>query len=166
MQHQRRSEKVAAKWRGKFSAYLKKHGVKSHGHAWTASSSVGQLPERMRESLDIAWCLSKKKAALEGVSEESLAAKLVIDLSQCPTRQNYSYQIRSITTGSRFYTFALQRTIHAYEHLKLLGIEPVGPRKPQQQFSSHELRELAGEAFPAPSVAICMMALLLALPPA
>ena len=166
MQQQRRTEKEGRKWRSKFKQILGEAGLESHNQAWTSSKPVGHLPERMRESLDIAWCLSKKKAEMEGVSDDDLAAKLVIDLSQCPSRQNYTQQLRSITTGSRFYSYGLQRTVHAYEHLSLLGIVPKGKRKPQEVFSSHELRELAGEAFPAPAVAVCMMALLLALPPA
>ena len=120
----------------------------------------------MRESIDLAWCISKQKAQSQGLSDEQLASKLVIDLSQCPSRQNYTQQLRSITTGSRFYSYGLRRTVHAYEHLQLLGIVPQGAQKPQELFSANELRELAGEAFPAPAVACCMMSLLLALPPA
>ena len=166
MQQQNRAEKEGVKWRAKFKQVLEKHGLKEHGRAWTSDKLLGRLPERMRESIDLAWCISRQKAQREEVSDEALASKLVIDLSQCPSRQNYTQQLRSITTGSRFYSYGLQRTVHAYEHLRLLGIVPQGEREPHQLFSPNELRELAGEAFPAPSVAASMMALLLALPPA
>ena len=116
---------------------------------------------RDRDALDVAWSYEKYHNG-QNMSDEQRMANLVIDLSQCPSRLSWCRKIRSVTTNSSFYLFAQNRRVSSAEHLRLLGIPLGGKEDRLSEFKARQLRDLAGEAFPGPSVALILAALVMA----
>ena len=148
------------KWPQKHSQRLEQAGLKSHEHAWTTSHrSKGVVLARDLSAVNVAWVIEE---ALHGGSEES-RLDLMIDLSQCPSRTNWSRKnVRSLTTSSCLFSYRLGRTLRAAEHFSLIGI-PVS-QQTLSQWPPRILRDLSGEAFSGPCASLCMMAALLSLP--
>ena len=80
----------------------------------------------------------------------------LVDTSQDGARRPWSSQVRSITTGSCFYSFAFDRLIGASEHLSILGF-PTDLEL--QSLSESSIKDLVGEAFACPTTAVVVLCL-------
>ena len=134
---------------------------------WCARSTLrglGLWQHRARATIEVCWLRSvfdKLKGNMTlPFSEEDrrmLAADLYVDYSQSMSRLPYG-SLRTITTSSRMYSFALDRVIMPQENFFLLG----WPRSLQCSFlNDTEARNISGEGQVLPCLATALVALVL-----
>ena len=156
----------SSKWEAQHALYIEKHGLQELLEApWSATHSLSGVPEqpsREQSLIDICYALHLKKAS---AGSNTLFAKpltgLMVDISQSVSWEPWTqFRVRSITSGSRFYSYDADEVLAPAHHFAFLGwAEP--PKF--QGLSKGAAFELAAEAMSQPCVAAVAVSLATAL---
>ena len=114
--------------------------------AWRGDSKLPGVPNtaRIMNLLDVARACSQSQ-------------DLYVDISQSVGRRPWSAgTLRSITTGSNFFSFKRRRTLEVQELWRCFGFAD----KNIPSASPHALRNLLGEAMSLPCIALAMVSVL------
>ena len=114
--------------------------------SWCSTMRLSGVPdsERVHKLLDLALKTEQLKEPPQ--RRHVVQEELFADYSQCVSRSPWSRNVlRSLTTSTTLYSYALQRAISPSEHFALLGF----PQLTAQVLASvtpSQLRDLSGEA--------------------
>ena len=141
-------------WRERHAQVREQLGIPPDSPLWSDTHRLFGIPggaSRPRDVVDLA-CQSIRQKGGPGTN---LAAYLV-DVSQDGSRKPWAENMRSMTTGSCFYTFAFDRILGASEHLNMLGCPP---HLVLQDLSESSMKDLSGEAFACPTTGVVILCL-------
>lgn len=158
----KKKKRDCMEWVGRSAAMRAKLSMPSSARPWTSQPGVFlrglQATERVMDLLDIAW-YSETRHCRSAAEVSEVRRSLVVDCSQGVDRYPWSKTMRTITTGSEYYSFAMDRRISEEEKFALLGFE--GPAS--ADLPDAALRDLCGEAMALPSVGSILLSMAIAL---
>ena len=105
--------------------------------------------QRERDLLDIALQMAVKSKRVDEAETADILKEWVVDTSQSVSHSPWARnKVRSITSGSRFFSFALNKTLSPQQHFSLLGFGTVN----FQSLSRCQSFELASQAMSMPVI--------------
>ena len=121
--------------------------------------------ERTRDLINVVYRkfhVAKRSQGMIPNPDGFYTCDLVLDVRQDVRRSTKTEgHLRSMCSGSVYYSFCLDRAIQAIEHLALLGWSQASLSSIAQEFSPSMIRDLAGESMACPCVGLAASALAL-----
>ena len=141
------------KWKQCHASMREKHGLGGAPEFSEKHAMVGVQTERAADIINIAFQITEKKQAGAGRT-------LVVDFSQNLARKPWAEEsCRSLTRGSSLFLCSRGRAAVAIEHARMLGFPSTIKFG---HLSSHDIRDLCGDAMGVPSVGTALLSLLCA----
>ena len=120
------------------------HALPAGASPWSSQAALRGLPdsERQRDVLDVAFLIARARNPQATTKE--LVRSLWANPSQCVARTPWGQRPATPTTSALVYSFASDCVLSGEALLRGLG----WPRgfAPQEMFTEHQIRGMAGEA--------------------
>lgn len=151
-----------ARWQSDSVAMRSSLKISSGYNSWTRAGAIPGVQclgvprhPRFLDVLDCAWAARLRK--IGGAGLEACRKGWFVNLSQGVCRRPWGPGTRTLCTSSLVYSYEMDRVLRGDDAMRLQG----WPRHKLHKFSSHTLRDLAGEAFALPTMACVMYCLYL-----
>ena len=135
--------------------------------SWTANKKLGGIAdvgaERVRDLLDIAYAVMKKKEEQQQVvaGKDQLANGVFVDISQCASRHPWTEcRVRALTTSSDIFSFKRRRTLIPKELFAIMGWK----NPSVDGLSFQQQRNLIAENMALPCLGLVLLAMTTSLP--